>query len=38
VIVEQGTATDVFEHPKQHYTQALLKAAYFRDGDERQAG
>jgi microcin C transport system ATP-binding protein len=28
VVVEQGPAADIFDHPRQAYTQALMKAAF----------
>jgi len=29
-VVEQGTANDVFAHPRDNYTRELLKAAFVR--------
>jgi len=27
-VVEQGAATDIFDHPRETYTQALMAAAF----------
>ena len=34
VVVEQGTADDVFGQPKNAYTRALMKAAFTNEADE----
>ena len=34
IVVEQGLADDVFEKPKELYTQALMKAAFAHEADE----